>query len=610
MVMMGKGMKMARFAGVAALAMLVGASACTTAGSGNIGPQGWSSADQTAWYAATQGSRLIPWAWAKALERSDTRAGTQGAFFDATYLARYRLLPRGTGELPVGLAIDQQDDSALTVTKLRWFAAQKPDEQWLGLNCAACHTGEINWQGKPMRIDGGPGLTDFQGFIEGLDAALAATRADPAKWDRFAAAVLKGNDTPANRAMLMAAFDAFTTWQGKIAAANTAPLRYGYARVDAFGHIYNKVALLAGPDPQPFNPADAPVSYPFLWNTHQADRVQWNGIAQNMQLKSPFGSGRFDYGAMGRNGGEVIGVYGDVAVRENPGLKGFKSSLQVRNLERLEQLLARLQPPAWPAAFPVPDTALVKEGDALFAQRCTRCHTELPRNDLKTPYKVNISLFNGPEPPGTDPWMACNAYSYEAQTQKMAGLKPGFVGGNDPPLGETAPVANMLRTIVVGSLVGNAGGVVLATVPTFLGVTPLPRVIPPGAIPPTPEQARAIRLKRCMTESNAFLGYRARPLTGVWATAPYLHNGSVPTLYDLLLPPAQRPASFAVGARDYDPVKVGYVTTPSPQNSFIFVARKPDGTMIAGNGNEGHDYGNAGLSERQRLALVEYMKTL
>ena len=53
--------------------------------------------------------------------------------------------------------------------------------------------------------------------------------------------------------------------------------------------------------------------------------------------------------------------------------------------------------------------------------------------------------------------------------------------------------------------------------------------------------------------------YPARPLAGVWATAPYLHDNSVPTLWHLLLPPEQRPTRFKVGDREYDPERVGYV---------------------------------------------------
>ena len=55
----------------------------------------------------------------------------------------------------------------------------------------------------------------------------------------------------------------------------------------------------------------------------------------------------------------------------------------------------------------------------------------------------------------------------------------------------------------------------------------------------------------------ANLGYRARPLDGVWAAAPYLHNGSIPTLYDLLSPPASRTKRFYVGGREFDPIGWG-----------------------------------------------------
>jgi hypothetical protein len=104
-------------------------------------------------------------------------------------------------------------------------------------------------------------------------------------------------------------------------------------------------------------------------------------------------------------------------------------------------------------------------------------------------------------------------------------------------------------------------------------------------------------------EFRGLLAYRARPLNGIWATAPYLHNGSVPSLYDLLLPSAQRPRIFYVGSWEFDPVHVG-VETGSPFNgAFTFDARLP------GNSNAGHEYG-IGLSEPEKMALIEYLKTL
>lgn len=123
-------------------------------------------------------------------------------------------------------------------------------------------------------------------------------------------------------------------------------------------------------------------------------------------------------------------------------------------------------------------------------------------------------------------------------------------------------------------------------------------------------------------------GYKPRPLEGVWATPPFLHNGSVPTLYQMLLPPTQRDQRFFVGRRDFDPVHVGYMTQPDAQ-------RNDDGfwldTSIPGNLNIGHGFaadaatwskhqqdpkanplptGVIGpeLSDEQRFALVEYLK--
>jgi hypothetical protein len=97
--------------------------------------------------------------------------------------------------------------------------------------------------------------------------------------------------------------------------------------------------------------------------------------------------------------------------------------------------------------------------------------------------------------------------------------------------------------------------------------------------------------------------YAARPLYGIWAAAPYLHNGSVPTLSDLLLPPERRPKTFALGAREYDPVKVGFVVDTSCSQQDCLVD-----TTQTGNGNGGHLWGTD-LSEADRMALLEYLKT-
>ena len=68
----------------------------------------------------------------------------------------------------------------------------------------------------------------------------------------------------------------------------------------------------------------------------------------------------------------------------------------------------------------------------------------------------------------------------------------------------------------------------------------------------------------------------------MWASAPYLHNASVPTLWDLLTDADKRPRTFYIGNREFDPVKVGYVSAPGGPHSFLM------DTSRKGNGNGGH----------------------
>jgi hypothetical protein len=119
--------------------------------------------------------------------------------------------------------------------------------------------------------------------------------------------------------------------------------------------------------------------------------------------------------------------------------------------------------------------------------------------------------------------------------------------------------------------------------------------------------------------------YRARPLNGVWATAPYLHNGSVPSLYWMLTPAAERPTRFCMGARDFDAEQVGFRVsgdTPSCKTGeTLFSTTGRNGTPIAGNSVLGHSFegtqkpypkGVIGrtLNDDERYQLIEYLKTL
>jgi hypothetical protein len=112
------------------------------------------------------------------------------------------------------------------------------------------------------------------------------------------------------------------------------------------------------------------------------------------------------------------------------------------------------------------------------------------------------------------------------------------------------------------------------------------------------------------------LGYQAPPLNGVWATAPYLHNGSVPTVYHLLKSEARPKVftrSYGTEKKDYDPVRLGWKFTPldkGPDPKLPGVQRRRVyDTTQPGRSNGGHPFGDK-LTEPQRMAVIEYLKTL
>lgn len=105
-------------------------------------------------------------------------------------------------------------------------------------------------------------------------------------------------------------------------------------------------------------------------------------------------------------------------------------------------------------------------------------------------------------------------------------------------------------------------------------------------------------------------GYVATPLTGLWVRAPYLHNGSVPSLQDMLEIPEERPKVFYRGYDVYDPKKVGFISdVPQIEQNGVKIKFFQFDTTLPGNSNQGHRYGTD-LSAEDKKALIEYLKTL
>jgi len=523
--------------------------------------QGWTDDTQQAFYNTPQGAEIMPYSWIVILEQKDS----EKPFLDSANIDRYRYLPRKkTASNPDGLPVGW--------TK----GADAAGKAWLGLTCAACHTGQIEYthpetkQKVGIRLDGAPTLADFNLMSTEMVAALQATLSDSAKFDRFAKALLKDGDSQGARDALRGELQAQTVSLNTRNQINHAPIEYGFARIDAIGFIFNQTLSTLPGIPENAMPSDAPASDPFQWGTDQSDVVQWTGFAANSD----------GAGTLVRNGGEVIGVFGKVALTKST---EYESSFLIENLGNLENWVRELNSPKWPEdVLPKIDKAKAAEGEKLFANACVSCHQVIPRDAaIKTGYRAVITPLGEI---GTDPTELTNMSSRKYKAGVYEGKKSASIAGSVIPNPTTG--LDPLINAVVGSLLMHKVEAIKAFADEYATWTP--------------------------SAKTGAAGYKARPLNGIWATAPYLHNGSVPNLYELLLPVEQRSKTFTLGSREFDPVRVGYAMDQPKQadgyTPFTFDA------SIKGNWNKGHEFwttqDGTPFTDEQRWQLVEYMKTL
>jgi mono/diheme cytochrome c family protein len=528
------------------------------------GPE-WDARMRALYHYTPQGSRLMPRAWFTALERpSDQTAFTapenlrQYGLIYADDDAGMHLNPDG---LPIGFAVDPYDDPGIG--------------QWVGLTCAACHSNEITHRGTRLRIEGAPAMFDFDRFAADLNASVQATARDPEKFARLAERL--GVEPEA----LEPRFAAYAAASENLASVQRPTTSSGFARVDALGQIINALAVLQLGEPANRRPPAAPTSYPFLWTAPSQDWLQWVPIAS-----SP----------IARNAGEVLGVFGhaDLMARAWPrDLSGqaptrFASTVRFRDLFAIESWLEKLAPPRWPEQLlgEIDETAW-REGRGLVEEHCLSCHTVPPNYRMTSPEKA-----------------------IGGRTFIQVGIVPIEKVGTDP-----AYLAELgRRQVFTGGLADLFGGRGIVPAPEFFGAA-VRYVTLRGleTLNLTPQEKVAFngfRLTPAVdggaprpwaTPEQHFRSLKAGPLVGLWATGPFLHNGSVPTLDDLLSPPAERPAVFWTGGRELDTRRFGFFSDEAP-GRFRF------DTSLPGNRNIGHAFPPTPFTPEQRLAVIEYLK--
>jgi hypothetical protein len=649
--------------------------------------QNWSTEDRHWFHHASQGTATFPvqYAWFIALEQPRIHLFTQpGLLSDSHYLERFGFLPSPrtvhTDEaslrrfgyanspdaktepapapisglrpapvenfdgLPVGFARLTGVDNPAT-------GHHEPDR--IGLTCAACHTGHISYKGISVRFDGGPGMLDLGKLESATGLSIIYTLYVPGRFERFARRVLGPDASKADRSKLkkeLAARGDYVLNQKNVlektlAAKGQKDTEEGFGRLDALNRIGNQVFYTDLADggltgfERNLHARDAPVSFPPIWT------VPWFLWAQyDASIQQP----------LIRNAGEALGVFALLNLSPDyPPETLFRSSVAIDTLARIEAMVAGPDPfsrksfggllsPKWPSQiFPDDpawniDPARVSKGRAIYAEICAECHLG----------PVDDAVFDT-QFPGQSIWSAGRWKGTDGPNPDHA-LELVQKGG----MGTDLAQANVLASRKVD-------------VPSFLKIEPADDLNCPDshiARATSTEMSFSLALMslvdRVSTKwmkdhpaskpdremiwgsrqncPNPVSEYRARPLNGVWATAPYLHNGSVPSLYWLLKPAAERPKQFCIGARDFDPEQVGYRVVAGAASNYrvieglapscnkgetLFSATKPDGSAMPGNSVLGHSLeGKPGpdkpgvigraLSDEERKDLIEYLKTL
>ncbi|MDE3199125.1 MAG: hypothetical protein KGN84_22440 [Acidobacteriota bacterium] len=529
-------------------------------------PNGWDYAERGEYYHLPEGSELMPYVVLDNIASVKTGKPFLEDMerFGFTADAQSTLNPHG---LPIGLTSVRSREQSITGLEM------------VGFNCAACHVGKMTYRGRSVIIDGAPSLIDLQGYQIELKDSLEATLKNPAKTIALIVEIdreMRAADTPSGSKA--------AAYQSDAAVKDAANAEAGSAADTKFRSVPSATAdstrptvpsgLLTFADRMKWDIAFLKARLAYLKNGKLLidgtepgpGRVDAFGAARNLlfpkdaiRMQSPV-SFPFIWDVpdtiQQRTPGEEVWIHYDAntnsVLERNIGQAlgmgavfdpvTYQSTLRIANLHELEVLTHKLKSPVWPEQILGSiDKSKTKLGEQIFDTTCADCH----RNRLFALTDV-----------GTDPNRA-NSF--------------GQPVGKIPFPAAVKPILDALKA----------------------------RAFADDNIPASAQA----EMDAPNVVWRATGQYYARPLHGAWATAPYLHNGSVPTLWDLLHPD-KRPAKFTLGNHEYDPVKLGYVTTPSARGE----AWTYD-TAQSGNSNVGHTYG-ANLTEEQKAALLEYLKTI
>ena len=582
---------------------------------------GLAAAQKQTFYHLSQGSEILPWILLTAVDVADP--GSAKPFVDN--LERYGLLPDPAHDgLPVGLTVSSNPFT---------FGID-----FVGVNCAACHVSELRHGDKAVRVDGAPNMFNLQLFYsEAIEAVMATTSNRGKLWHalkrlgrqdyrrygiaapfvRPATLVYSGANVLLHRDRLDARLELIAVIRTAKEQRDPQHPTSGFGRLDAFdgtrNFIFTRLRKADASGEFSVNQAnmvklDAAVKFPWLWSRKASPPPPFEVHQQNPE-RFPLVWGFKDYDwvewtintntVMERNFTETLGA-GSTVVLDPTKDSVFESSIPIRNLHQLELVAHYLDPPRWPAAiFGDVKPDLAAAGERIFQSQCAGCHEY--GQDRRTPTGLLRLRGMTHDQVGTDPVVALRISCPVPDTGALA-IQPRSYSAEESTLLKGCAGVNAGKAFTGNSFARTVQAAVdgiKQKAYTAAGVD--------AALQKSMEDVARrgpVRWRDTLFDTQPPEGpYAARPLYGIWAAAPYLHNGSVPTLYHLLLPPEQRPKAFALGSRQYDPVKLGFVVDTACDRQDCLVD-----TTRTGDGNGGHLWGTD-LVESDRMALLEYLKT-
>lgn len=612
-----------------------------------VNPTGWPEESSAWFHHASQGTATIPvpYQWLVALE--EPRSNPWLIFFGETdpyvgeYMLRLGFIEQEKTELnpdalPIGIA---KTDSI-------YFSGINRKASAAGFTCAACHTGQMIFDDKRYLVDGGPATTDLGLFTKSLGAALGQTALSSkfsifnGRFDRFAKKVLGSNYNILTETQLKD--DISKTIAELAKTSDIIDVTEGFSRLDALNRIGNQVFNADMQRSANYAPIDAPVNFPHIWTTSWFDWVQYDASIMQPLI---------------RNSGEALGVKAFVDTT-GPDAQRFASSVDVSDLVKIESWIGGTHPkennnkfngllsPKWPAEFPAIDKNLAARGAGLYEEMCQGCHLPPIESEQfwSDKHWKKIKYVQDGESKETE------------ESYLKVKVIPVSEIGTDPAQGNVLATRTVdttglnLDTQVCTWANSGSGSYADEATLTYVGLNDSATSLFGLALGafvertnqqwfdqnyiPAAERPRYEGLRPNCLQVNK--GYKARPLNGVWATAPFLHNGSIATLYDLLSVSAERPTFVQLGNQVFDAKHVGIVQNSDVKSmiknikdsvSYKLTPDYSDGLFILdtrqpGNYNTGHifDDRSAGnvpqgrigrkLSEEEKLALIEYLKTL